>query len=225
MTPRPSFAEFSKSAATADFVPVYRRVLGDSLTPVSALHKLEDGGTACLFESVIGGEKVGRYSFLATSPFLLLEAYGQEVRVTTRPEADRRVESFQSPNPIEELRRRVAEINVAQHPDLPPFVGGAVGFAGYDTVRYVEHLPDAPSDDRQLPDLSFAFFDHMVVFDNVQKTVLVIALADARDSSALTESFEDATSRIDGIVARLGCAARRPVSDRCGIRQRGAGRL
>ena len=62
-------------------------------------------------------------------------------------------------------------VRVAKLPELPPFIGGAVGYAGYDTVRYVENLPNAPTDDRDLPDLSFAFYDHMVVFDNVQKTV------------------------------------------------------
>jgi anthranilate synthase component 1 len=65
----PDFATFSKLATTADYVPVYRRVLSDVLTPVSAFHKIDDGGPACLFESVIGGEKVGRYSFLAAEPF------------------------------------------------------------------------------------------------------------------------------------------------------------
>ena len=70
----PDFEAFCKLAASADYVPVFRRVLSDVLTPVSAFHKIDDGGCACLFESVIGGEKVGRYSFLAAEPFLLLEA-------------------------------------------------------------------------------------------------------------------------------------------------------
>src|SRR5262245_40778798 len=74
----PDFATFSELAKTADYVPVYRRVLGDVLTPVSAFHKIDDGGSACLFESVIGGEKVGRYSFLAAEPFLELEAFGNQ---------------------------------------------------------------------------------------------------------------------------------------------------
>ena len=66
----PDFSTFSKLAATADYVPVYRCILSDVLTPVSAFHKIDDGGSACLFESVIGGEKVGRYSFLAAEPFM-----------------------------------------------------------------------------------------------------------------------------------------------------------
>src|SRR3972149_4247878 len=72
----PDFATFSKLAAGLQLVPVYRRLLGDALTPVSAFHKIDFGPTACLFESVIGGEKVGRDSFLAANPFLQIEARG-----------------------------------------------------------------------------------------------------------------------------------------------------
>src|SRR5919106_13676 len=79
----PDFETFSKLAAQADYVPVYRRVLSDVLTPVSAFHKIDDGGCACLFESVIGGEKVGRYSFLAAEPFQHLEAYGRIATIKT----------------------------------------------------------------------------------------------------------------------------------------------
>src|ERR1700704_2687473 len=80
----PYFATFSRLAAEADYVPVYRRVLSDVLTPVSAFHKIDDGGSACLFESVIGGEKVGRYSFLAAEPFQLIEACGESVTTSFR---------------------------------------------------------------------------------------------------------------------------------------------
>jgi anthranilate synthase component 1 len=174
----PDFATFCQLAGTADYVPVYRRVLSDVLTPVSAFHKIDDGGSACLFESVIGGEKVGRYSFLAAEPFLLLEARGTDVIVTRNGKTERRT----ADNPLDVLRQQVQAIRVAKLPGLPPFTGGAVGYAGYDTVRYVEHLPNAPADDRGLADLSFAFYDHMLVFDNVQKTAIVVALAKVSDS-------------------------------------------
>ena len=104
-------------------------------------------------------------------------------------------------NPFETLREHVQAMSVAHLPELPPFIGGAVGYAGYDTVRYVEDLPNAPQDDRQLPDLWFGLFDHMVVFDHVQKTVIVLALADVRDKNARRRSskrYADACSRVDG---------------------------
>ena len=211
----PAFDSFAKLAESADFVPVYRRLVSDALTPVSAFHRLDAGAAACLFESVIGGEKVGRYSFLAGEPYLLLQARGNEVTeieygrpATNQPiQATRR--TFTSKNPLADLRMRVQAVRMAKHSGLPPFVGGAVGYAGYDTVRYVERLPNAPPDDRHLPDLAFAFFDHMVVFDNVQKTCIVVALAriETRDPAALRLAYEDACRRVDRLVDKLSSAA------------------
>ena len=89
-------------------------------------------------------------------------------------------------DPLTELKRHVEQFRAARLPELPPFTSGAVGYAGYDVVRYTERLPNAPPDDRHLPDLSFAFYDRMVVFDNITKTVTVVAMArvDGRRSSS-----------------------------------------
>ncbi|HEX4415405.1 MAG TPA: anthranilate synthase component I [Lacipirellulaceae bacterium] len=191
----PDFEAFSKLAADADYVPVYRRILSDVLTPVSAFHKIDDGGCACLFESVIGGEKVGRYSFLAAEPFMTVSS--------------ETLKGSEATNPLDTLRKKIQAFRVAHLPELPPFVGGAVGYAGYDTVRYVENLPNAPEDDRNLPDLSFAFYDHMVVFDNVQKTVIVVVLAKvneergARTEKEVQNAYEEASRRVDRFVDKL----------------------
>ena len=208
---RPAPQEFAELARSADYVPVWRRLVSDSLTPVSAFRALDSTspsgpGIACLFESVIGGEKVGRYSFLATDPYLLLEARG--TTVTKRPlgNAAAGAETFESEHPLEALRQEVGNVRVAKPDGLPPFVGGAVGYAGYDTVRYVERLPNAPEDDRGLPDLAFAFFDHMLVFDNVDKTLAVIALAktaSAKTDKELQAAHDDAAARVDDLVQRL----------------------
>ncbi len=196
----PDFATFSQLAKSADYVPVYRRVLSDVLTPVSAFHKIDDGGSACLFESVIGGEKVGRYSFLAAEPFLSMDAHGKVVSIRG---ADG-TKTIETDNPLDVLREHVEAVRVAKVPGLPPFTGGAVGYAGYDTVRYVEHLPNAPADDRGLADLSFAFYDHMIVFDNVQKTAIVVALAKVSNQAAKTQAaYEDACRRVDRLVEKL----------------------
>jgi len=193
----PDFAAFSALTSTADYVPVYRRVLSDVLTPVSAFHKIDDGGSACLFESVIGGEKVGRYSFLAAEPFLTIEAHGNQVSII----AAEGTQQLTAENPLEVLRDRVNAVRVAKVPGLPPFTGGAVGYAGYDTVRYVENLPNAPQDDRGLADLSFAFYDHMLVFDNVQKTAVVVVLAKAGGDSRA--AYDEACQRVDRLVEKL----------------------
>ncbi len=196
----PDFDAFSKLASGVQLVPVCRRLLGDTLTPVSAFHKIDAGACACLFESVIGGEKVGRYSFLAADPFLQLEARADEVTVVS--ESGR--QTFTADDPLDELRRRVEAIRSATLAELPPFTSGAVGYAGYDVIRYSEHLPDAPPDDRGLPDLAFAFYDQMVVFDHVNKTNVVVAMARLdKFTGDLAAAYADAQRRVDGLVAQL----------------------
>jgi anthranilate synthase component 1 len=195
----PSLDDFRRLAAGVQFVPVCRRLVSDTLTPVTGFHRIDAGDCSCLFESVVGGEKVGRYSFVTSEPFLQIEAYGNEVSIVA-PEGVRR---FTSPDPLAELRRLVESFRVAKVPDLPPFCGGAVGYAGYDTVRYAERLPNAPPDDRGLPDLSFAFYSSMVVFDNVNKTMTVLAMARVDGGGDLAASYRQACRRVDDLVARL----------------------
>ena len=205
MTTLPDFETFAKLAKSYDAVPVSRCLLSDSLTPVSAFRKIDDGGTACLFESVVGGENVGRYSFLAIDPQFEVSATGDSVTVSS----DGSEESFKNENPLEEIRERIQQHRVAPLPGMPPFTGGAVGYAGYDVVRYVESLPNAPEDDRELPDMSFAFYDRMLVFDHINKTISVIALAWPENHDSLQEAFEDATNRIEEMISRLN----QPTSD------------
>ncbi len=206
----PDIETFKKYAGGVHLVPVYRRLVSDALTPVSAFHKLDAGRCACLLESVVGGEKVGRYSFLATEPFFEIEAYGN--RVTTNaytgisaggsPTLVTR--QFECPNPLDELRNRVEAIRAVHLPELPPFYSGAVGYAGYDTVRYYEHLPHVPPDDRHVPDMAFAFYDQMVVFDHVTKTIDVVAMARVEKPGVdLQKAYQDACLRIDRLVDEL----------------------
>lgn len=195
----PPLPEFEQLARAADMVPVYRRLLSDALTPVTAFRLLDQGGPACLFESVIGGEKVGRYSFLATAPKARLIGKGKHVVWKDHTGST----DLDVDDPLEELRQRMGGQKVAQVKGLPPFVGGAVGYAGYDVVRYVEHLPDAPPDDRDLPDLDFSFFDVVVVFDNVDKTMAVVVLVRVGDYPSAADAYGDAQQRIDAVVAQL----------------------
>src|SRR5436305_14167446 len=163
MTPhRPSFEEFARWAEPVPCVPVYRQLTGDGLTPVSAFRRIERTAPSFLFESVIGGEKVGRFSFLGTEPFLRFEARGHEVKITdtANPTASRRYQSADPFRELEQLVDRYRSVNVS---GLPRFTGCAVGCAAYDAVRYTEHLPNTPRDDRRLPDLSFSSFDRMVL--------------------------------------------------------------
>jgi anthranilate synthase component 1 len=204
----PDFDQFSRLADGVQLVPVYRRLIADSLTPVLAFHLLDRGSCACLFESVVGGEKVGRYSFLAADPFLQLEARGNRITVVE----GERTEQFDVTDPLNELNRRVNQYRSARIAELPPFTSGAVGYAGYDVVRYTERLPNPPPDDRRLPDFSFAFYDRMVVFDNITKTITVVAMAriggDAGTgtNADLQAAYADAMRRVDETVAKLSRA-------------------
>lgn len=198
MAYRPTFEEFSRLAAEYSLVPVTRTLLSDTLTPVSAFARLEPGDWSFLFESVVGGEKVGRYSFLGCDPFLTFEATGNRVTIRQIQE----VTTFESADPLAELDRFIARYRAPHLPGLPRFTGGAVGFAAYDSVRYVERLPRPPRDDRELPDLCFGFYDQMVLFDHIAKLAIVVVLATGGAPDARA-SYAAATSRIDELVARL----------------------
>ena len=211
----PDRSRFAALAAASRLVPVYRRLFADALTPLSAFARLDAGAAACLFESVVGGEKVGRYSFLGADPFLRLEARGRSVRVTSGDV----VETFESEDPLGELERRVAAFRPARLPELPPFTSGAIGYAAYDAVRYVERLPNEPPDDLGLPDLDFAFYDRIVVFDNATKTIDVVVLARIDDQSpaGIDRAYAAACRRIDDTIHLLPPPARgrlRPTSAR-----------
>jgi anthranilate synthase component I len=200
MSAFPSFEKYLALSQEFDLVPVYRRLLSDHLTPVSAFRLLDDGHSpACLFESVIGGEKIGRYSFIAIGPRSRVVAYRNDVEW----HCDGQVFKQSVKDPLAFLRDKLGNQTVASLPDLPPFVGGAIGYAAYDVVRYVESLPNSPQDDRHLPDLDFGFYDLLVVFDNVNKTVMVLNLVPKPRLGDEHEAYDQAVCRINEVTARI----------------------
>jgi anthranilate synthase component I len=213
---RPTFPEFVELSRQASLVPIYRQLIGDTLTPVSAFCKIQEGDWAFLFESVVGGERLGRYSFLGAGPFLRFQAFGN--RVVLQPAAEPAVE-LEHPDPLRLLEEKVAAYRAPSIPGLPRFCGGAVGYAAYDAVRYVERLPNPPPDDRGLPDLCFAFYDRMVIFDHINKTIAAVAHAHVpgnreqgtgnREQGTgnreedLHRAYQTACDRVDRLVERL----------------------
>lgn len=200
MSHQPDLPSFLELAKTHRLVPVYRQFVGDTLTPVTAFRKIQDGDWSFLFESVIGGERLGRYSFVGSGPFLRFEAWDRRVSIIDGRTGSRR--ELNHDDPLKLLEETLAEYRSPPLPGLPRFCGGAVGYAGYDTIRYVERLDHPPLDDRKLPDLCFALYDRMVIFDHINKTLAVVAHAHV-DANDPRRSYEDACRRVDALVERL----------------------
>jgi anthranilate synthase component I len=202
----PTLEEFTELARHANLVPVYRQLIGDTLTPVSAFCKIQEGDWSFLFESVVGGERMGRYSFLGSGPFLRFQAFGNRVLLQSNPPGAGPGNPYQvelvHPDPLALLQEMLSAYRTPPLRGLPRFTGGAVGYAAYDAVRYAERLPNPPPDDRQLPDLCFAFYDRMVIFDHITKTIAVVAHAHVGDGN-LEGSYRLACDRVDRLVERL----------------------
>ena len=200
---RPSFEEFASLAAGFRCAPVHRRLSGDGHTPVSAFKRIEKPGASFLFESVIGGEKVGRFSFVGADPFMHFEARGKTVTIRSN-RVPSESKTYQAEDPLAELQKLLDQCEAPPAPGLPRFAGGgAVGFAGYDSARYIEKLPNIPTDDRGLPDLRFAFHDRMLVFDHIRKTIVAAGVAFIDSACSLRSAYNDACDRVDELVDRL----------------------
>ncbi|KAL6776027.1 ANS1 [Auxenochlorella protothecoides x Auxenochlorella symbiontica] len=178
----PEFSRFREAAKSGNLVPLYERVFSDQLTPVSAYRCLvradDREAPSFLFESVINGTQQGRYSFVGAHPSLEIVAHANAVTVLDNEAGTTR--SFEAPDPLQVAQDMSAPWSPVIPEGLPPvFTGGWVGYAGYDTVRYVypAKLPfsAAPPDDRGLPDLHLALYNDVIVFDHATKLAYVIA--------------------------------------------------
>ncbi len=204
----PSNDEFLRLASgeQGNTIPVYRQLLADALTPVSVYQRLaepidgEPASHAFLLESVVGGENIARYSFVAVDPEMTFTARRDSITITAEDGETRTLESH---DPLTELQAILAPYQAVPMPGLPRFTGGVVGFAGYDMVRYYEDLGDGPADDRDLPDLSFGLYRSMVIFDHVSKTVKVVANAHVADGVDPEAAYAQATASIEATIAKL----------------------
>lgn len=197
---RPDFHAFERLAAVHPSVPLCLTLVCDDLTPVSAYAALAaDAPHAFLLESVVGGETVARYSFIGCDPTRTFYVRDDQVRIETPLQPPRRLTC---PDPLRPLEAELRATPRARLPGLPRFVGGAVGYAAYDLVRRYEHLPDPRHDDRALPDALFGLYETLVVFDHVQKTVLLVTYADTR-SATTRQAYDDAGRRLDDLARRL----------------------
>jgi anthranilate synthase component 1 len=176
---RPDFKAFSRLAREATLVPVVKSISADLLTPVSAFLAIaEDEPDAFLLESVEGGEKIGRYTFLGVRPFLRLESRGSQITIERGRKVERRTgDIFQV---IKELLR---QHRPAAMEGLPPFTGGAVGYCAYDIVRQLEKIGARAQDDLNVPDCVLMFFDRVLAFDHLRHQIHIVASADVTRES------------------------------------------
>jgi anthranilate synthase component 1 len=184
----------------AKIVPVYRQLLADRLTPVTAFEVLGREQHSFLLESVVGGEKIGRYSFIGAGPKLIYQVASGNASIQ---QVGRAPQDFKTTDPLADLQKLLPAIAYHQDKHLPAFTGGLVGYAGYDTIRYYEgeKLRSPPKDDRRIPDLLFGLYGELVIFDHVDKTIKVVANAEVGDNA--DAAYREACRRIDEIVQRL----------------------
>jgi len=201
--------EFRALAAEGNLIPLYREILADYETPVSAFAKIDHGPTAYLLESVAGGENWARYSFLGSGSSAVIREEKGDL-VLTRGKKNLRIQS--RGNPLERLRELMEEYRPVTVPGLPRFVGGAVGYFSYDMVRTFEDLPALRKDSLGMPDFAFLLTDTLLIFDNVSQKIKVVANAylESTKERDIRDAYRHATARIEKMIARLKRPVRQP---------------
>ncbi|MDX1763222.1 MAG: anthranilate synthase component I, partial [bacterium] len=198
--PYPTFDAFSKKTAHGNLIPVYKEILADMETPVSAFRKIDDGEFSFLLESVEGGEKWARYSFLGCAPAMVLEGRGRKVRVIRGGKED---EILSCEDPIATVRETMRRYKPVSDPGLPRFVGGAVGYIGYDMVRFFEEIPQVPKEDSGFPDMLLMIMTDLLIFDNQEKKIIIVSNAYVEEGADLERVYREAEMKIDRMIDRL----------------------
>ena len=215
----PTLTEFLKLAEQGNLIPVTRRLLADFETPLSAYWKLRGQGESFLFESVEGGEHLGRYSFVGCNPRAVIRQSGRFVevwengRLVERVEVSPRPEGAQVRDGLAVVERILAQFRPVPMPGLPRFTGGAVGFLGYEFIHDVEPVvPRPPRDELGTPTLYFLIADELLVFDRVAQTLTVLVNAVVEPGQRPEEAYENAVEEIERLVELLDQPAHcRPV--------------
>jgi anthranilate synthase component I len=193
-----TFEKFKELAQKFTAIPVSRRMLADVLTPVSLFLSIRDGSSnPFLFESVEGGEHLARYSFLGCNPYQTLMFDGES---TTLSYSDGNFQKLEEPY-FEALNRLTTQHSEPVIQELPRLTGGAVGFSSYDTVRQVEHLPDVPEDDLNLPEAIWSFYDEVYAFDHVKQQIVLIKTIFVDVNADLEYAYHRAVKSLDRMEA------------------------
>ncbi len=200
----PTREEFVEKAKSGNLIPVWREVLADTETPVSAYRKIAgDAPNSFLLESVEGGERLARYSFLGTNPFLIFRSKGDTATLTEGGRTETLTLSAGARDPLHVLKELLERYTYVPSPELPPFVGGAVGMIAYDTVRFLEKLPSLAEDDLKLDDCVFLFTDALLVFDNAKHKVLALCNARIASGEDPGAAYDAAAAKVNALLTLL----------------------
>jgi anthranilate synthase component 1 len=195
---------FRELARRGNLIPVYREIIADMETPVSAFHKIDTGDHSFLFESVEKGGKFARYSFLGASPHLIFIARGNQI--TLREGQDQRAYAIEG-DCLKELERLMAGYRPVTVPELPLFSGGAVGYLGFEAVTQFEPtVPRAKKDDLGLPDAYFFVTDTLLIFDHLERRIKIVANAHVSDPMRADLAYDEAVKKIEELETRLARA-------------------
>ncbi len=197
---RPSRSAFAEQAATARVVPVWTEIVADADTPVSAFAKLGGQAPSFLLESAEQTDQVGRYSLIGCGARATFAATGKDL--TLREGTESRTFTA-TRDPLDELERWMERYRLPHNPELPPFCGGAVGYLGYDCVRWFEPtIPEPPKDELGIPDMFFQITESVVVFDHKRRRIKIVANAFI-DDSGIDAAYDSANTRIQAILDAL----------------------
>jgi len=196
----PSFSDFKQLATQGNLISIVEEIHFDWETPLSAFRKIDSGKFSFLLESVEGGEKWGRYSFLGFKPSYLFRSKGEEFEIIKNEEV---IQKGKEKDPLQALEDFLRVFHPVLNDSLPRFFGGAVGYINYDVVRSFERIPEILSKDIDLYDCYFMVTDPLLVFDNVKQKVKVISNVFLNDKQSLKEAYQEARERIGRIVSQL----------------------
>jgi anthranilate synthase component 1 len=200
----PALDEIHKFRDQGNLCPIYREIMADTETPVSAYLKIAQGSYSFLLESVEGGKHIARYSYLGSDPYLVLRLD----RGVAQSFQNGYKQTLEFDDPLKVLEGNLSAYRPVHLPDLPRFVGGAVGYFGYETVGYFERLPRPETCDYEMPEGLWMFVDTLLVFDHLRHKILVVSHVHL-DADDLTAEYQRAVERIEEMVTRL----RRPLPD------------
>jgi len=195
----PSKDEFIRLTKTSNLVPVYGEILADTETPISVFRKVGTGPHSFLLESVEGGEKWARYSFMGIDPMFTFKSRGRHITIQSGDGSEEQTVD----DPLRFLQTRLAAYRPAQLDGLPRFFGGAVGYIGYETVSFFEPIPDALPDGPGLPDTWFMVPTTVLIFDSLKQSMKVVINAEVTPEADPAACYDEAADRIKAVIDRL----------------------